>query len=122
MTVLWDRGPSTVAQVREALGDGAAYTTVLTLMRILEEKGHVARRVEGRAHRYRALTARSAARGSALTRLTRQFFRGSPELLLTQLVAETDLPRETLERLREMLDERLADEESAGRAVRKEDS
>ncbi|MEX0912613.1 MAG: BlaI/MecI/CopY family transcriptional regulator, partial [Gemmatimonadota bacterium] len=61
MLVLWERGPSTVAEVREALDDDLAYTTVLTVLRVLEEKGHVAHTEEGRAHRYRALVERDEA-------------------------------------------------------------
>ena len=113
MTVLWDLGPCTVAEVRDRLGDGSAYTTILTLMRLLEEKGHVARAVEGRAHRYAALIDRDSASSSAIDRVIGQFFRGSPEELLTQLVAEHDLDDDTLRRLRTLLDERL-DENDAG--------
>jgi predicted transcriptional regulator len=108
MNVLWDRGPSTVAEVRDALNDGSAYTTILTLMRVLEEKGIVARRSEGKAHRYRALVRREAARSRAVEGVLGQFFRGSAELLLTQLVARRDLDDEALLRLRTLLDERLA--------------
>lgn len=114
MAVLWERGPSTVAEVRDALADDPAYTTVLTLLRILEEKGHVARRPEGRAHRYRAITEREEAGESAVRRVLRQFFGGSPELLLAQLVSDRDLSREALERLRSTLDERLAEPRAAG--------
>lgn len=111
MNVLWDRGPSTVAEVRDTLADGSAYTTILTLMRLLEDKGHVAREAEGRAHRYRALMERTAAGSSALNRVLGQFFRGSPEQLLTRLVAEHDMDADALRRLRTMLDERLGEEE-----------
>ena len=51
--VLWERGPSTVAEVRDGLADDLAYNTVLTMLKVLEDKGHVARQLEGRAHRYR---------------------------------------------------------------------
>lgn len=110
MTVLWERGPSTVAEVRDALGDGSAYTTILTLLRLLEEKGHVARKVEGRAHRYGALMNRDEASTSAIDRVLGQFFRGSPEELLTQMVSDRDLDDATLRRLRALLDERLEDD------------
>jgi len=110
MTVLWERGPSTVAEVRDALGDGSAYTTILTLLRLLEEKGHVARKVEGRAHRYGALINRDEASTSAIDRVLGQFFRGSPEELLTQMVSDRDLDDATLRRLRALLDERLEDD------------
>lgn len=107
LNVLWDRGASTVAEVRDALADGSAYTTILTHLRLLEEKGHVGREMEGRAHRYRALIAREDARSSAVDRMLGQFFRGSPEQLLAQLVSDHDLDDATLRRLRAMLDERL---------------
>ncbi|MEO6864344.1 MAG: BlaI/MecI/CopY family transcriptional regulator [Gemmatimonadaceae bacterium] len=107
MTVLWERGPSTVAEVRDALGDGSAYTTILTLLRVLEEKGNVAREAEGRAHRYGALIDRDEASTSAIDRVLGQFFRGSPEELLTQLVSDRELDDATLRRLRALLDERL---------------
>ena len=110
MTVLWERGPSTVAEVREALEDDLAYTTVLTLLRVLEEKGRVGHTEEGRAHRYHPLVERHAAGRSALRRLTRKLFRGSPELLLTQLVDDRGLTGEELRRMRELLDERLKEE------------
>jgi predicted transcriptional regulator len=109
MTVLWERGPSTVAEVRDALGDGAAYTTILTLLRLLEEKGHVAREAEGRAHRYAALIEREEAMSSAIDRVLGQFFSGSPEALLTQMVSDRALDDATLRRLRALLDERLED-------------
>ena len=51
MAVLWQRGPSTVAEVREVLEDALAYTTVLTVLDRLERKGMVRRRRDGRAHR-----------------------------------------------------------------------
>ena len=52
MEVLWERGPSTVAEVREHLKDDPAYTTVLTILRNLESKGYVGPTKDGRAHRY----------------------------------------------------------------------
>ena len=107
MTVLWSRGPSTVAEVREALADELAYTTVLTVLRTLEEKGHVDHTGEGRAHRYRPRVAREVAGRSALRRMLGTVFGGSPEALLTQLVADRDLSPEALRRLRALLDERL---------------
>ncbi|GJG87167.1 hypothetical protein tb265_23480 [Gemmatimonadetes bacterium T265] len=110
MTVLWAAGPSTVADVRDALADAGhelAYTTVLTVLRTLEAKGHVAHEEEGRAHRYRALVARETAGRSALRRLLGTIFGGSPELLLTHLVRERGVSDDELRRMRALLDERL---------------
>lgn len=107
MTVLWDRGPSTVAEVRKALDDQLAYTTVLTVLRILEEKGHVTHAEEGRAHRYEPLVERAAAGDSALRRLKERLFGGSHELLLTRLVDDEDLTEDELRRMRDLLARRL---------------
>ena len=100
MEVLWEQGSATVAEVRDALADEMAYTTVLTVLRRLEEKGYVGHDEEGRAHRYRPLVERVQARESALERLTRKLFQGSPELLLTHLVSQKKLSEAELRRLR----------------------
>ena len=115
MAVLWERGPSTVAEVREALRDDLAYNTVLTMLRILEEKGYAGHTEEGRAFRYHALVERAAAAESAVRDVVRRLFGGSPSRLVTQLVRERDLPEEELERLRDLIDARLAGaEDEAG--------
>jgi predicted transcriptional regulator len=111
MGVLWEHGPSTVAEVREGLSDELAYTTVLTVLRVLEEKGHVGHEEEGRAHRYFPLVERAEAGQSALRRLTRKVFRGSPEMLLTNLVSDRQLSEKDLRRMRELLDRRLEEGE-----------
>lgn len=110
MAVLWEHGAATVAEVQEALADELAYTTVLTVLRTLEEKGHVGHEEAGRAYRYHALVDRDAAGRSAVGRLVRKVFRGSPELLLTQLVSDRKLSAEQLRRLRRLLEERLEEE------------
>lgn len=107
MAVLWERGPSTVAEVRDHLSDRLAYTTVLTILRTLEGKGHVGHEEEGRAHRYHPRVDRDRAQVSALQRLTRKLFSGSTELLLTQLVSDRHLSEEELQRMRELLDNLL---------------
>ncbi len=110
MDVLWETGSATVAEVRERLADELAYTTVLTVLRTLEEKGHVGHTEEGKAYRYHALVERQAAGTSVLRRLTRKLFKNSPELLLTHLVSDRDLSEEELQRMRHLLDERLKEE------------
>ena len=111
MEVLWERGSATVAEVRDALADEMAYTTVLTVLRRLEEKGYVGHDEEGRAHRYRPLVERVQARESALERLTRKLFQGSPELLLTHLVSQKKLSEAELRRLRDIVEDQLPEEE-----------
>ena len=107
MAVLWHRGSATVAEVRERLPDDLAYTTVLSVLRTLEEKGHVGHRGEGKAHRYFPLVERRVAGRSALARLIDTVLNGSPELLLTQLVSDRDLSEDQIKKLRRLLDARL---------------
>ena len=106
MSVLWERGSGTVAEVRAALHDELAYTTVRTVLRTLEAKGHVRHEGEGRAHRYYARVQERAARRGAVSRLLDQFFSGSPALLLTELVGDRGLTAKELRRLRQGLDAR----------------
>ena len=108
MEILWRRGPSTVAEVRESLADDLAYTTVLTILRTLEEKGYVAHEQEGRAHRYTAVVERDVARRSALQALKHKLFHGSTGLLLAHLVEDEKLSDEEIERIKSMLKRRSA--------------
>jgi predicted transcriptional regulator len=82
MEVLWERGPSLVSEVRAALKDDLAYTTVLTILRTLEGKRYVGHEQEGRGYRYFAAVKRQAAQQSALRHLTSKLFKGSAELLV----------------------------------------
>ena len=107
MSVLWDVGPATVAEVRERIADDLAYTTVLTILRTLEQKGYLSHAEDGRAHRYKPLVKREVAGRTALRRLVDKVFDGSPELLLTQLVSDKNLSDEELRRLRKLLAGRL---------------
>jgi len=111
MEVLWSRGPSTVAEVQEALADDLAYNTVLTMLGVLEDKGHVTRDREGRAHRYAPTVERDAAGRSELDRVTDRLFGGSPEAVLLQLVDGGKLDDEDLRRMRDLLQSRLGKED-----------
>jgi predicted transcriptional regulator len=103
MGVLWELGSGTVAEVREALPAPLAYTTVLTILRNLEQKGVVRHEGEGKAHRYFPLVARTQARRSALSRLVDKLFHGSPEALVAQLVHDRALDPAEVERLGALL-------------------
>jgi predicted transcriptional regulator len=105
MSVLWRRGSGSVAEVREALSDSVAYTTVLKILQILEEKGSVRHEVEGRAYRYFPAVGVEEAGGSALSRILDKIFGGSAELLLTQLVSDRDISPAELARMRKLLAE-----------------
>ena len=113
MSVLWDHGPSTVAEVRAQLADDVSHNTVATMLTILENKGYVDHTEEGRAFRYRPLVAREDAGRNAFTRLADKVFGGSAEALLTHFVRDRRLTKDELERIREVLDERIASETRA---------
>jgi predicted transcriptional regulator len=108
MAVLWRNGSGTVTEVRDALDDTFAYTTVLTVLRTLEEKGYITHVAEGKAHRYVPVVSQDAAGQSALSKVLDKIFDGSSELLLTQLVSDRNLDATELRRLRKLLDDRLS--------------
>lgn len=112
LRVLWQRGPSTVAEVREALDAPLAYTTVLTVLRNLEAKEAVGHEEEGKAHRYFARLARADAQRSAVGSVVERLFNGRLESLMTHLVDARGLTAEEMRRLHALLGERL-DSDSA---------
>ena len=111
MAILWELGSATVPEVRARLADDLAYTSVQTVLRTLVAKGYVTHEEEGRFHRYRPLVAREEAGQSALKRMLATIFGGSPELLLSQLVAQRNVSEEDIRRMRRLLDEHLSEEE-----------
>lgn len=107
MAILWDRGPSTVAEVRARLSDELAHNTVLTVLRVLEDKGYVSHTEEGKSHRFRALVKQEIAGATAAARVVEKLFGGSTERLLTHLVTERSVSAAELKRLRRLLDDKL---------------
>src|SRR3954469_9860739 len=110
MSVLWRLGSATVAEVREQLEEELAYTSVLSALQTLEEKGYVRHEPEGRAYRYFATVEAERAGGSALARIRDAIFHGSAERMFAQLVSDRALGREELERMRNLLADRLEEE------------
>jgi BlaI family penicillinase repressor len=108
MAVLWERGSGTVNEVRDALTDEFARTTVLTVLRTLEDKGYVKHSAEGRAHRYSPAVEPDVAGRGALVRILDTMFSGSPKLLLMQLLSDRNIDHKTLKQLQAVLDARLA--------------
>lgn len=107
MSILWRHGSATVSEVREQLDEELAYTTVLSALQTLEEKGYVRHEAEGRAYRYFPLVQADQAGGSALQRIRDAIYHGSAAAMFAQLVADRRLSREELERMRSLLAERL---------------
>ena len=111
MTVLWDRGASTVAEVQQQLNVKLAYTTVLTILRTMESKGYVTREAEGKAHRYKSCVSYEAARRSALRNISERFFKGSTDMLLLHLVENESLTDAQIRKIKSL----LADRKKRGR-------
>jgi BlaI family penicillinase repressor len=107
MEVLWEKGSATVAEVAEALAgkDGTAYTTILTMLRILHEKGYLRCRKEGRAHVYTPRMDRETAARKAVRQLLGKFFAGSPGELVLSFLRDEDLSAEELDELKNRIQE-----------------
>ena len=113
MRVIWHQGPSTVADVTRALqGDEkVAYSSAQTVLRILEEKGYLSHRKEGRAFVYSAKVGPRQARQSALRYVLDRFFDNSPELLLMNVIDSDELTVDNADKIRELLRESTGEEE-----------
>ena len=107
MEVVWEKGKATVAEVVEALPKGVplAYSTVLTILRILENKGYLRHIKDGRSFVYRPVVKRDQARENAVSHLLRRFFEGSPELLMLNLMEGGKIDDRELTRLRKRIEE-----------------
>jgi predicted transcriptional regulator len=102
MKILWRRGESAVNDLVDAMPDGEtlAYNSVLTTIRILEQKGYVEHRQEGRAFVYRPTVAEDEASRSEVRHLMSRFFGNSREQLLLSLLGDDEISAEELQRLR----------------------
>jgi predicted transcriptional regulator len=105
MTILWRRGESAVTDLVADLPDGEslAYNSVLTTIRILEQKGYVEHRQEGRAFIYRSCVAEDEASRTEVRHVLSRFFGNSREQLLLSLLGDDDLTPEELQRLKEAI-------------------
>ena len=105
MDVLWQKGRATVAEVTSALPPPPiAYNSVLTTMRILEQKGYVRHEEEGRAFVYSPLIAKEEASSSAVRQVVEKFFDASPGALALKLVENKELDRDEIARLKALID------------------
>jgi predicted transcriptional regulator len=106
MTILWDRSSATVAEIVAALEpEGPVnYSTIQTLLRILEKKGYIEHRKEGRAFVYSPVIDQQQARRRALRHLLARLFNGSPSLLVLNVLEHERISPDELKRLKQMLD------------------
>lgn len=105
MKILWRRGESAVTDLVAAMpeGEALAYNSVLTTIRILERKGYVDHRQEGRAFIYRPLIAEHEAGRSEVRHVLSRFFGNSREQLLLSLLHDEEISPQELERLKEAI-------------------
>lgn len=106
LEVLWKKKEASVREVADELSKRkpVAYTTVLTMFKILDKKGLVSHRTEGRAFIYSPAISRNEARKQALESLLRQFFNGSPSVLAQHLLSEHDMDLAEIKALQAKVD------------------
>jgi predicted transcriptional regulator len=106
MDLLWEKGHATVAELVEALPAERplAYSSVLTMMRILEQKGYVEHEKESRAYVYRPLVDRKQAQKSVISYLLERFFNDSPELLVVNLLEHEKIDAAEIKRLKRLIE------------------
>ena len=117
MSVLWNKGSATVADVHDAIGvkRGLAPATVATLLRRLEKKGAVAHETEGRQFVYQALITSAAARRSMLSEVAERLLPADVPALINQLLASHKIGAEELEQVRKLIEAREREERKARR-------
>ncbi len=105
LDVLYQRGPSTAAEIQAGLPDTPGYSAVRALLRILEDKGHIRHQERGARYVYTPKVSLEKARRSALAHMIQTFFDGSPEQAMTALLDASagDLSGEELDRLAELI-------------------
>lgn len=108
MKVIWDRGPSTVAEIQDCLiaDVSLAPSTIRTLLGILEDKGYVRSSTPGKAKVYEAIVDRDEARGSVARYVIDRFFNGSPRELVLGILKDENMGPAELARLRRLIDEK----------------
>ena len=117
MKILWRRGESAVTDLVEALppGEQLAYNSVLTTIRILEQKGYVEHRQEGRAFVYWPCIQENEASRSEVRNVLHRFFGNSREKLVLSLLGDEEISTEELARLREAIRSAAPDKEIANK-------
>ena len=105
MQVIWKLGPSTVNAVQAGLEQQLAYTTVQTMLNILQKKGKLKRRLRGRAYVYSATVTQEKASGHAVRDLVDRMFGGSSEELVMSLIKSKQLDAKKIAELNKRLEE-----------------
>jgi predicted transcriptional regulator len=101
MRVVWKLGETSARQIQDNLPGDRHYNSVMTIIRVLEKKGHLLHREDGRAHIYRAALNPEKARTRVLKHLIKNVFGGSAASLVLNLVETGDLTFEELDNIRQ---------------------
>ena len=107
LQVLWERGPSTVREVLDELNQTRerAYTSILSMMNVMREKGLVTREEQGKAHVYRARRGQDKTLGNLVKDLLGRAFDGSASSLITHVLDQTSPSDEELEQIQRLIDQ-----------------
>jgi len=103
LQLIWELGEATTREIQTRLPGDRHYNSVLTIIRVLERKGHLTHRVEGKAHVYRASQQPAKSRGRVLGQLIKQVFGGSAASLVLHLVDTGDLTEADLREVRQQI-------------------
>lgn len=105
MNVLWLKGSGTVQQILDALPSkpALAYNSVLTTVRVLEDKGYVKHDKDGRAHIYMPLVGRKEATRFEIRHLANRFFKNSEGALVLNILEDSGVDADEISRLRQLL-------------------
>lgn len=117
LSVLWRLGQATARQVLGAMPDGKrrAYTTVLSVMQVMEKKGLLERSTEGHAHHWRPAVTRRQVLGPLMRQLVRNVFGGSRAAAVQQLLGDADLDEAEITAIKSVLAERRRGQERKSR-------
>jgi len=107
LEILIERGKASASEVRAAMPEAPSYSAVRTLLRVLEDKGHVKHRAEGLRYVYLPTIGREKAKRGAVKHLLKTYFNGSAEQIVAALldVSSTQLTREELDRMAQMIEQ-----------------
>lgn len=107
LDILYRKSRASAQDVMEALDDSPGYSAVRTLLRILEEKGHIRHEEEGAKYVYSPVVSRSRARKQALAHMVETFFEGSPEQVVATLIDSNSakMSAKDLDRLADMIEQ-----------------
>jgi predicted transcriptional regulator len=124
LSVLWERGGATVRQLLDAMPDGKkrAYTTILSVLQVMEKKGFVAHTQEGNTHIYSARISREKVSAPLLRGLVRDVFGGSPAAALQHLLSGDGVSRDELDEVKRLIADYERERDGGSDTRRKENA